>query len=341
MADNKPRARMTSFDVAERAGVSQSTVSRALAGSNAITAPTRAKVMKAAEELGYVVDERAARLRKGKAGAIAVVVIKRREEAASDINPFYFSLLGSICAAAAAEGNETLVSFQSEEDEFFGKYEERGQADGVIVIGTTVNAAAWEYFRELASDDRAVAFWGSPYEELEWVRSDNYEGGMLAAQALLDANCQRPAYLGALDSPQQQFRERYEGFEAKLERAGQTPIFQMVDENLDRENQGRAGIRALIESGQAFDGIFVACDSIALGALEELQRHGISVPGQCSIIGFDGIRAGQHSSPPLTSIEPDFDLAGSMLVHNVLGEGASAERRVPVRLLDRGSVKST
>ena len=339
MPDTRTRHRVTSFDVAERAGVSQSTVSRALAGSSAITEPTRAKVMQAAEELGYVVDERAARLRRGKTGTLAVVIIGRPEEAASDINPFYFSLMGSVCAAAAAQGYETLVSFQSEEGKFFGRYEERGQADGVIVIGTTLNEAAWEYFRELSADGRATAFWSSPFDDLEWVRSDNYEGGLIAARELLNAGCKHIVHVGALDSPQQQFRERYEGFHEALAKRGVEAVVVEVDEDLDREQQGHDAIARLIDGGTAFDGIFFACDSIALGALEELHTRGVSVPGDCSIVGFDGIRAGQHSNPPLTSIEPDFDVAGAMLVRTVLGEDAASERRVPVRLLHRGSVR--
>ncbi|QYU66866.1 LacI family DNA-binding transcriptional regulator [Leptolyngbya sp. 15MV] len=68
---NHRHRRPTSFDVAERAGVSQSTVSRALAGSPVIAETTRGKVVKAAEELGYFVDERAARLRRGSTGTLA------------------------------------------------------------------------------------------------------------------------------------------------------------------------------------------------------------------------------------------------------------------------------
>ena len=105
------KRRPTSIDVAERAGVSQSTVSRALAGSEVITEATRAKVLRAAEEIGYFVDERAARLRRGSTGTIAVVVICRPGQTAADVNPFSYMLLGSVCLAASERGFETLVSF--------------------------------------------------------------------------------------------------------------------------------------------------------------------------------------------------------------------------------------
>ena len=346
MPDRRPRARVTSFDVAEHAGVSQSTVSRALANSSAITEATRARVIKSAEELGYMVDARAAQLRQGRTGTLAVVVICRPDEPPSEINPFYFSLLGSVCAAASGQGYQTLVSFQASADQLFGKYEESGQADGVIVIGTTSNDAAWQYFRSISADNRSVVFWGSPFDDLEWIRSDNYEGGLIAARHLIAAGYRNIVHLGAVDSPQRQFRERYEGYAQGMAEAGLVPRLQQVDYTDDRATQGHKAIRALMDAGDPFDALFVACDSIALGAMEELRISGISVPEQCGLVGFDGVRAGIHTSPPLTSIEPDFDVAGAMLVANVLGASAMgtaarpvAERRVPVRLLERGSVK--
>ena len=97
--------RVTSFDVAEAAGVSQSTVSRALAGDTSISEPTRRRVAEAAARLNYQVDENAARLRRGRTGTLALVMICRPGQDRKDLNPFYFALLGSTCAAAAARGS--------------------------------------------------------------------------------------------------------------------------------------------------------------------------------------------------------------------------------------------
>src|SRR3546814_4550903 len=104
--------RPTSFDVAERAGVSQSTVSRALRNSPGVNAETRARVSAAARELGYVVDRHASSLRLKSSETIALVTICRPGEDRSAINPFYFALLGSIAAATSARGFNLLVSFQ-------------------------------------------------------------------------------------------------------------------------------------------------------------------------------------------------------------------------------------
>ncbi|MEO5598976.1 MAG: substrate-binding domain-containing protein [Novosphingobium sp.] len=335
--------RVTSFDVAALAGVSQSTVSRALAGDTVVSEATRARVAEAARQLKYHVDENAARLRTGKTGTLAVVVICRDGGDRKHVNPFYHALLGSICAAASARGYETLVSFQDSSESLWGLYEEQRKADGMIVIGTTANQPAWDYFRDLTGSGAHIVCWGSPYDELNWIRSDNHEGGKLATRHLLDRGYRKIVCIAAENSPQRQFKERYDGYAEQMREAGLTPHMTQIDERLQREDQGRAAVRSLIASEQPFDAVFSVCDQIALGVLEELRDHGQAIPGQVGLVGFDGIHAGAHASPPLTTIEPDFQAAGEMLVDKLMLHiaGKTTElRRVPVRLLERASTRA-
>lgn len=317
--------RPTSFDVAERAGVSQSTVSRALSGSPVIAEPTRSRVMKAAEELGYFVDERAARLRRGSTGTLAVVVICRPGETAGEINPFAYALLGSVCLAASERGFETLVSFQAHGNAFFGHYQEHGRADGLVVIGTTTNEAAWDYFRKLKGEGRRVVYWGSPTDDLEWVRSDNHAAGKLAAEHLLAAGYCRPCFMGALDGPQRQFAERYEGYAAVMREAGLEPVLIVPPKSPTRAQEGRRAARRLIARPDGIDAVFAACDAMALGALEAFAAADLLVPRDMGVIGFDDLLAARLSRPSLTSIGPDPAEAGAALVETVLAqdEGAS------------------
>ncbi len=331
------RRRPTSFDVAERAGVSQPTVSRALSGSPAIADATRRKVIEAAQALGYFVDERAARLRRGSTGTLAVVVICREGDSASSINPFAYALLGSVCAAASARGFETLVSFQARAAEFFGRYQEEGRADGLVVIGTTTNAPAWDHFRGLEGEGRRVVYWGSPFDELDWVRSDNRAAGLLATQHLLAAGYRRPCFLGALGTPQVQFTERYEGYAQAMRAAGLEPCLAPTVNAATREEEGRRAARRLIERGEDVDAVFAACDAMALGALEAFAAADIAVPDQVGVMGFDDLVAGRFSRPPLTTIAPDPAEAGAALVAAVLEGSAEDRRRVPVSLIRRGS----
>ncbi|GIX19050.1 LacI family DNA-binding transcriptional regulator [Erythrobacter cryptus] len=332
------KRRPTSFDVAELAGVSQPTVSRALSGSPAIAEATRRKVIAAAEALGYFVDERAARLRRGSTGTLAVVVICREDDSAATINPFAYALLGSVCVAASQRGLETLVSFQARGEAFFGHYQEQGRADGLIVIGTTTNEAAWEYFRAIEGPDRRVAYWGSPFDDLDWVRSDNHAAGHLAVEHLLAQGYRRPCFLGALNTPQVQFTERYEGYAAAMREAGLEPCLAPTVKAASREEEGRRAARRLIERGEEVDAVFAACDAMALGAMEAFADADIAVPHQIGVMGFDDLLAGRFSRPSLTSIAPDPAEAGAALVEAVLDQaGTKARRRVPVRLIARGS----
>ena len=332
--------RVTSFDVAAEAGVSQSTVSRALAGDPVVSEATRERVRAAAAKLNYFVDENAARLRTGRTGTLAVVVIHRPGENIKDFNPFYYALLGSICAAASRRGHETLVSFQDLPERFWGLYQEQRKADGLIVIGTSENREAWDYFRDVASAGAHLVCWGAPGDELDWIRSDNAAGAKLAVGHLLASGYRQIVCIASETSPQRQFKERYDGYAEAMRALGHTPRLVAIEKGLSREEQGRRAAAQLLASGEAFDGIFAVCDEIALGALHALREGQVSVPGEVGVVGFDGIRAGAHASPPLTSVEPDFQVAGEMLVDRLLGLIAGqpeAKARVPVKLLQRGS----
>lgn len=340
MDATRKHMRVTSFDVAEKAGVSQSTVSRALSGSAVITEATRARVLEAASELGYFVDERAARLRRGHTGTLATVVISKPGSSARDVNPFSYALLGGICTAAADRGLEVLVSLQADEDKLFGHYVERGQAEGLIVIGTTANREAWDYFRKIGETSQPVAYWGSPMGDLDWVSSDNEAGARLAADHLVERGCKNLVCVGSHSSVQRQFAERTDSFLTHAKSIGAAAELVEIENGKDRREQGRLAGRALVSGGKIFDGVFAVCDAIAFGVLEAFQAAGLAMPQDVKVVGFDGIPAGELSNPPLTTIEPDLDQAGRLLVESVsAGEDAEhpSVHRVPVRLLERAS----
>ncbi len=330
--------RVTSFEVAERAGVSQPTVSRALSGSSMISEATREKVLVAAKELGYFVDERAARLRRGHTGTLATVVICKPGGGARDVNPFSYALLGGICAAAAERGLEVLVSLQSDEDKLFGHFVERGQAEGLIVIGTTANRAAWDYFRKIGETTEPVAYWGSPLGDLDWVSSDNEVGARLAAGHLVERGCTNLVCVGSRTSVQRQFAERVDAFIARAEELGASARLATIEPGGERREQGRMAIEEVLASGEAVDGIFAVCDALAFGVMDGLQAAGRAIPDDVRLVGFDGIPASELTTPPLSTIEPDLDQAGRLLVEAVTGDGPHPSiRRVPVGLTVRGS----
>lgn len=338
MADRKMR--VTAMDVALRAGVSQPTVSRALRGDLLVTEATREKVRQAARDLNYVVDKKASGLRLEKSNTLALVVVCRPGEDRSSINPFYFSLLGSIASTASLKNYNLLVSFQDGPENFDGDFVESRLADGMIVIGTTNNAYIWDELDDLRARGRRPVCWGSPDDGFDWVRSDNHAGGRLATEHLVEQGCRNIAFIGPLHSPQPQFDERFAGYREVLKRHDLPEMVVEPAINADRQQQGHDAVRNILDAGRKFDGIFASCDMIALGALRALREAGVSIPEEVAIAGFDAIRAGGFSEPGLTTIEPDFDEAAKMLVEMALAENlgdSKIHRRVPVRLLVRGS----
>lgn len=334
--------KVTSHDVAYAVGVNQSTVSRALAGDPAISEATRQRVMEAARALNYTADARASGLRTGHTGTIAVVVICREGEDRKDLNPFTYALLGAVCAASSSKGYENLVAFQDAVPALSGFHESRGLADGLIVIGTTENRPLWDHYRALGSAGANWVCWGSPYDDLAWVRSDNHHGGWLAADHLIAGGCRSIACVGSASSPQRQFQERYEGYAERMRQEVREPWLVEIEEGLRREEQGRRAAEVILASGRPCDAIFAVCDAMALGILGALRSAGVAVPEGIALIGFDGTREGAYASPPLASIEPDFAAAGEVLVDRllaVIAGDAIEHRRVPVRLLERESTR--
>ncbi|PKP96497.1 MAG: LacI family transcriptional regulator [Alphaproteobacteria bacterium HGW-Alphaproteobacteria-13] len=331
--------RPTSFDVAERAGVSQSTVSRALRGSPGVNAETRARVAAAARELGYVVDRHASSLRLKSSETIALVTICRPGEDRSAINPFYFALLGSIAAATSARGFNLLVSFQESAANFRADFVASGLADAMIVIGTTSNRAAWDYFREAQVSGLDFVCWGSPGAPFHWMRSDNERGGRLAAEHFIAAGRRHLAFVGPQRSPQRQFDERRDGFTAALAAHGIAPVIAEPPAGPDRHAQGVAAARDLLARHPGIDAIFAASDMLALGVLQGLRDMGRRVPDDVALIGFDGIRAGTLADPALTTLEPDIDAAAEALVAMALEDDGHTRSgtRIPVRLAARGT----
>ena len=131
MKDDKP----TSFDIAFRAGVSQSTVSRALRNSPLVNEETRLKVQQIARELNYKVDKNASSLRSQQTKTIALLLCEDHGTGNSLINPFFLSMLGSITRATASRGFDLLISFQQFSEDWHADYEDANRADGIIFLG--------------------------------------------------------------------------------------------------------------------------------------------------------------------------------------------------------------
>ena len=335
------RSRVTSFEIAERAGVSQPTVSRALRGMPGVHPETRRRVLEVAKELCYTADFNASRLRTGRTQTIALVMLCRADEDRARINPFYQALLGAVAAASADCGYSLLISFQ-DPDHLFGEYETAGLADGVIVIGSSAHAFGWHYFADLADNGRTIVGWGCGKGPIHRVRTANQEGGRLATQYLLDTGFRKPAFLTCDPAIRPQFGERQQGFEEAVSAIGLSPAIVLVEPGKTRFQEAFDTVTKLAARGWEYDALFAACDLYALGAMKALQAAGLKIPADVAVMGFDGLEAGEFSSPTLSTVTQNFGLVARRLVDDMcaLIEGqAPNESAVPASLTLRESAE--
>lgn len=336
-----PTRRPTAYDVAEIAGVSQPTVSKALRGHPSINAETRARIADAARSIGYRVNKSAARLRSAKTSTLALVMLCRRDHGQVHVSPFYLALLGQVATAASAAGHDLIVSFQSGDGPSLTDYHDSSLADGIMVIGSSEHAGAWAEVAALAERGLNIVSWGGPVDAPGVVSADNIVGGAMMARHFIERGARDCAFVGGEPGGARQFAERYHGFADTLAAAGLPVPPAIGGDGPDRVRQGYDATDALLASGWRGDAIFAATDLMAIGVLQRLDAAGLSVPGDIMVAGFDGVDAGRYCKPALTTIEQDMAAAAAMLVSALVdppaGAGAVSGLRSPVSLIVRAS----
>lgn len=313
---NKP----TSVDIAHLAGVSQPTVSRALRDSPLVSLETRRRVQKIARELNYKVDVNARNLRSQRTNTLALLLFEDKGEGERFINPFFLSMLGSITRATAKQGYDLLVSFQQLSDDWNAEYEDANKADGIIFLGYGDYPT---YIQRISKLDRQGAHfvtWGPVIEDQPglFVGCDNEQGGYLAAKHLIDHGHNKIAFLGDGSKNYPEFRDRYAGYKRAHEDTGLTTNAELRFNAFFSEESGYAAAKELLASGLDFSAIACASDLIAIGAIKALREHGLRVPRDKAIVGFDDIPTAEHLAPALTTVRQDTFAAGQALVDSVL-----------------------
>lgn len=336
------KGKATSFDIAHRAGVSQSTVSRALRGSPLVSEETRRRIQQAAEELKYKVDKNASNLRTRHSGTLALLLFEDPTADDSHINPFFLSMLGSITRACAQRGYDLLVSFQQLSNDWHADYADTRKADGIVLLGYGDYLAYRDKLQMLVNQGTHFVRWGAvlPDQPDVSIGCDNFRGGQDVTRHLLEQGRRRIAFLGDASSHYPEFFERYRGYADVLDHAA-LPLEPQLQVNAEStEQSGYAALETLLARKQPFDAIFAASDLIAIGAMRALADHGQSVPGDVAVAGFDDIPTASFVNPPLTTVRQDTRQAGEALVDNLLrlihGEDAQSDM-LPVKLVIRKS----
>ena len=332
----------TSFDIAQMAGVSQPTVSRALRGSTTVSAATRQRIEAIARQLNYTVDRSASNLRSGHTRTLALLLFQESTADAGTVNPFFLAMLGSMIRAAADHGHDLLVSFQQLSRDWQHDYEDSHRADGLILLGYGDYADYRARLEALVAQGTHFVRWGAVGVDQPGltVGCDNIGGAATATRHLLERGRKRIAFLGDATDHYPESVERYRGYRAALAEAGLAADPALQVDALSTEEDGLRAARVLIARGVTFDGIVAASDLIALSAMRVLADAGRRVPEDVAVVGFDDIPAAALANPPLTTVAQDAGLAGRRLVETLLGrirDEAVASMVLPTRLVVRGS----
>lgn len=338
-------SKATSFDIAHQAGVSQSTVSRALRNSPLVNEETRLKVQAIAKELNYKVDKNASNLRTQQSDTIALLLFEDPTNDDSLINPFFLAMLGSITRACAKKGYDLLVSFQQLSDDWHADFEDSRKADGLILLGYGDFIDYQDKLVKLSEQNTHFVRWGADVAEnnIVSVGCDNAQGGYQVTEHVINKGRKQFAFLGDASSHSPEFLERYQAHCKALTDNKLSVLSELQIDAISMEDSGYQAACQLIEKNIPFDAICAASDLIAVGAMRALQEHNFKIPEDVAVVGFDDIAVASFTIPALTTVRQNTTLAGELLVDNLIalinGEGAGTTL-IPTTLIVRKSCGS-
>lgn len=329
---------LTMKDMAALAGVSESTVSRALSDHPSIGRKTRERIQALALEHGYMVNPVARSLRSRQTFTIAVVVPLFHDQNQALSDPFFSTILGHLADAVAARGYDLLLSkVLGSHPGWVSRTVDMRRADAVIVLGQSHGEEA---INEAARRGAPVVVWGavSPGQAYSCVGSDNALGGRLATAHLLGKGRRHLAFFGDRRLPE--CAQRFQGFLTAHKASGVVwDDKRALDAHFDPDRAYREISQFLSTAGD-LDGIVAASDLIAVTAMRVLRDQGREVPKDVAVVGYDDTPVAEHATPSLTTIRQDISLAAVRLVEIAinLANGLPAESEMlPVWLMERQS----
>ncbi|MGW8341495.1 transcriptional regulator [Xanthomonas axonopodis pv. khayae] len=333
-----PTARPQMADIARMAGVSESTVSRALAGSPVVAERTRAYIKQIAADAGYQVDPvaRSLRAKRSNTVSVAVPMMHALDQPLSD--PFLMTMLALLAEELTGRGYSMLLSkLDRHQDGWVEQLARGSRSDGVIVLGQSSEHAALD---AAARDGLPMAVWGSRIDGQSYISvgSDNFQGGVLATEHLIASGRQRIAFLG--DDQLPEVAPRFAGYRHTLERHELEFDTRLHARSHFVSEDAYRLTRAMLKKTDPPDGLFAASDVIAVGAIRALVEAGHRVPQDISLVGFDDIPLAAYSQPPLTTVQQDLGLAARLLVDRLLALIAGEQVQsveMPVKLVVRES----
>lgn len=331
------RNAQTIADIAEMAGVSKSTVSRALNDNPLISEETRQRIKAIAKEQNFQIWGPAKCLSLRKSNTIGYVTQSyHKQYTVADL--FTLENLGGIAVGVAQKGYDLLVLHVNQHDENWAmRYLDSGRVDGFIVMTATHKKT---HVKDLLAINAPFITWGVAHNPAYCtVTSDNFRGGYLATRHLIKLGRKKIAFLGG---PVDEFEvvERYKGYVQALKEAGMKPDPNLTGYGDFCDTSGGEVITALLKNDPTFDAVFINSDMMAASALKQLHKLGRRVPDDIAVVGYDNLSIAEFTNPSLTTISQNVNLTGRLLAQNLIDyieTGVITNVTTPVELILRES----
>ncbi len=326
-ARRKRGSGVTAHDVARALGVSQSTISRAFTVSASIAEDTKARVMKAANALGYQPNVIARSLTTRRTSIVAIVM-------ANLTDPFYPVVLDALTQRIQARGYQTLLfvpSPQQDAEDILPTLLQY-QVDAIVITSATVSS---KMARACAARQTPVVLLNRyvPALRIHAVSCDNVAAGRMVAEFLIERGHVRPAYVAGLPEASTNL-DRRRGYVARLKELGvRCP---MEEEGGDYTFEaGFAATERLLRGRKLPDAIFYASDVMAFGGIEALRGAGLRVPDDVSVVGFDDVPLCEWPSHALTTVrQPVQEMVVAAIDMLGLGETPLPRGGPTIRLIE-------
>jgi len=324
----------TIYDVAERSGISISTVSRVLNNPEKVNPKTRALVLDAIDKLGFVPKAEARARALSQTNRIGVIT-------PFFTAPSFVQRLRGVASALAASNYELVIYTVDSFDRLEGYLSSipfTGNLDGLIVMSLPIQKKEARRLVEHGIETVLIEF---SHPELNCIEIDDVHGGLLAGEYLLNKGHRRIAFAGDREPHDFQLHPagmRLKGFQQVLRNAGVTIPGEYISLFENTQEEAMRAARELLSLPQPPTAIFAAADIQALSVLKVAREMGVRVPEKLAVIGFDDIDSAEFMD--LTTIRQHLDESGKLAVDILLAHIADPLRppqhvKLPLSLIER------
>lgn len=330
--ETRKRRSATILDVARRAGVSPSTISRVMNGTAAVAPQTRQRVREAIDALGFSPHPAARQLVMSETHAIGVLL--------TEISGAFFPpMLRGIEAGAREAGYDLLI--YCSQTERAARHIGEHNTDGLIVFPGSVDDSELRRYQNLEFPVVLLHKRPPPGCSFPFVTVENKNGAEMLVSHLIEAHRRRRiVYLQGPESHEDSlWRER--GYRDALQKYHLPFDPLLVRQGGFDEQEAAQAIRQMLREGITFDAVFAGDDDAAIGVISALRQAGRNLPGDVSVVGFDDVPSSRFLLPPLTTVRAPIEQVGReavrILIRSIHKQPCAPELLLPTELVIRQS----